>query len=60
MLKFLSLLGNGKYEPCYYYLNEPANRASECHYIQHSLLEILEKQGVVPDEVTVLMTDVAI
>lgn len=59
MLKFLSLLGNGKYEPCYYYLNEPANRASECHYIQHSLLEILEKQGVVPDEVTVLMTDVA-
>ncbi len=57
MLKFISLLGAGGYIPCNYYLRN--QKIDDCCYIQHGLIEILDKQGIVPDKIVVFTTEYA-
>jgi len=57
MLKFISLLGNTKYTPCRYYLDSPDGSTDICWYVQFALLELLEKKGIVPDQVVVFTTE---
>lgn len=56
MLKFISVLGNRPYDECSYYMGNPSNKAKECHYVQYSLLKLLQKHGVIPEKVIVLTT----
>lgn len=59
VLKFISVLGNRPYEECSYYMDHQDNKAKESHYVQYSILELLQKQGVVPDKIIVLTTQEA-
>jgi len=56
MLKFISVLGNGKYNECCYYIDNPLDKATKSYYIQYALLELLERRGVVPDQIVVFTT----
>ncbi|HHW71295.1 MAG TPA: TIGR02221 family CRISPR-associated protein, partial [Clostridiales bacterium] len=57
MLKFFSLLGNGRYIPCNYYWED--KKVHNCCYIQQALIEILEQKGVTPDKIVVFTTEYA-
>jgi len=59
VLKFISVLGNRPYDKCSYYMDTPNNGATESHYVQYSILELLRKQGVIPNKVIVLTTQEA-
>lgn len=54
MIKFISLLGTNSYLPCNYYLGEYV--VEDCCYIQKALVEILIKQEVEIDKVSIFTT----
>ena len=55
MLKFISLLGTNRYIPCNYYFGE--HKANDCCYIQEALVQILAKNDIVPDKITIFTTE---
>jgi CRISPR-associated Csx2 family protein len=55
MLKFISLLGTGKYVPCNYYLDN--QKAYNCCYVQEAIFKILQQKDMPPDEVIIFTTE---